>query len=60
MIDPVKDVWARMEFDATSNLARSRAWLFAGHADETVYPAVVYALREFYAAYQTQVALVAN
>ena len=46
--------------DATSNLARSRAWLFAGHADETVYPAVVYALREFYAAYQTQVALVAN
>jgi poly(3-hydroxybutyrate) depolymerase len=46
--------------DATSNLARSRAWLFTGRADETVYPAVVYALRDFYAAYQAQVALVAN
>jgi poly(3-hydroxybutyrate) depolymerase len=46
--------------DATSNLARSRAWLFTGRADETVYPAVVQALRDFYTSYQTQVALVAN
>jgi len=46
--------------DATSNLARSRAWLFTGRADETVYPAVVEALRDFYASYQAQVTLVAN
>jgi len=46
--------------DATSNLARSRAWLFTGRADDTVYPAVVHALHEFYAAYQAQVMLVSD
>lgn len=34
--------------DATGNLARSRAWLFAGTRDSTVLPAVVDRLRSFY------------
>ena len=51
---------AARAIDATDNLARSRAWLFSGSADHTVYPAVVQALRDFYAAYQAQVLLVAD
>ena len=51
---------AANRIDATSGLGRSRIWLFTGRADETVYPAVVQGLRDFYAAYQAQVALVAN
>jgi poly(3-hydroxybutyrate) depolymerase len=46
--------------DATSHLAKSRAWLFAGRNDRTVYPQVVEALREFYAGYQATVVLVAD
>lgn len=46
--------------DATGNLAGSRAWLFTGGADHTVYPAVVQALRDFYAGYKAQVVLVAD
>jgi poly(3-hydroxybutyrate) depolymerase len=51
---------AARAIDPTANLARSRAWLFSGTADHTVYPAVVQALREFYAGYQAQVTLVAD
>jgi poly(3-hydroxybutyrate) depolymerase len=46
--------------DPTANLAGSRAWLFTGTADHTVYPAVVQALRDFYGAYKAQVLLVAD
>jgi poly(3-hydroxybutyrate) depolymerase len=46
--------------DATTNLAHARAWLFAGTQDHTVYPAVVEAVRDFYAAYKARVALVAD
>jgi poly(3-hydroxybutyrate) depolymerase len=51
---------AARAIDATTNLAHARAWLFAGTADHTVYPAVVQALRDFYAAYRAQVVLVAD
>ena len=51
---------ATRAIDPTANLARSRVWLFTGSADHTVYPAVVRALRDFYAAYQAQVVLVAD
>ncbi|HET7364454.1 MAG TPA: depolymerase [Burkholderiales bacterium] len=51
---------AARAIDATANLARSRAWLFSGTADHTVYPAVVQALRDFYAAYKAPVVLVAD
>jgi poly(3-hydroxybutyrate) depolymerase len=34
--------------DPTSNLARSRVWLFSGTQDSTVSPAIVDALRRFY------------
>ena len=51
---------ASRAIDATSNLARSQAWLFTGGADHTVDPAVVHALRDFYAAYKAKVILVAN
>ena len=46
--------------DATANLARARAWLFTGTEDRTVYPAVVHALRDFYASYKASVELVAD
>ena len=46
--------------DATRNLARSRAWLFTGRADRTIYPAVVEALRDFYATYKAEVVLIAD
>jgi poly(3-hydroxybutyrate) depolymerase len=46
--------------DPTANLTRSRAWLLTGSADNTVYPAVVEALRDFYAAYKAHVVLVAD
>jgi poly(3-hydroxybutyrate) depolymerase len=46
--------------DSTTNLPRSRAWLFTGSADHTVYPAVVQALRDLYVAYKAQVVLVAD
>ena len=51
---------AARAIDSTANLARSRAWLFTGSADRTVYPAVVQALRDFYAGYEAQVVLVAD
>ena len=51
---------AARAIDSTANLARSRAWLFSGSADRTVYPAVVQALRDFYAGYKAQVVLVAD
>ncbi len=51
---------SRGAIDPTTNLARSRAWLFTGSADRTVYPAVVQALREFYAGYKAQVVLVGD
>jgi poly(3-hydroxybutyrate) depolymerase len=46
--------------DTTTHLSRSRAWLFSGLGDRTVYPQVVEALRGFYAAYKAQVVLVAD
>jgi len=46
--------------DATVNLARVRAWIFIGTQDRTVSPAVVEALRDFYASYKASVALVAD
>ena len=46
--------------DATSNLSRTRAWLFTGTEDRTVYQAVVEAVRDFYATYKASVALVAD
>jgi len=46
--------------DAVANLAHARAWLFAGSEDHTVYPAVVQALRDFYASYKASVTLVAD
>src|SRR2546422_6252352 len=46
--------------DATTHLSRSRAWVFSGRNDRTVYPQVVEALRDFYGAYKAQVLLVAD
>ncbi len=46
--------------DATSHLAKSRAWLFTGRNDRTVSPQVVEALRDFYAGYKASVLLVAD
>jgi poly(3-hydroxybutyrate) depolymerase len=46
--------------DATTHIAKSRAWLFSGRNDRTVYPQVVEALQSFYAGYKAQVALVAD
>ena len=46
--------------DATSHLAKSRAWLFIGRNDRIVDPRVVQALREFYASYRAAVVLVAD
>jgi poly(3-hydroxybutyrate) depolymerase len=46
--------------DATSHLAKSRAWLFTGRNDRTVYPQVVEALRDFYTGYNAGVVLVAD
>ncbi len=46
--------------DPTANLAAARAWLFTGTQDRTVYPAVVTALRAYYASYKTNVKLVAD
>jgi poly(3-hydroxybutyrate) depolymerase len=46
--------------DPTANLAAARAWLFTGTHDRTVYPAVVTALRAYYASYRTNVKLVAD
>ena len=46
--------------DPTANLAAARAWLFAGTHDRTVYPAVVIALKAYYASYGTNVKLVAD
>jgi len=46
--------------DPTANLAAARAWLFTGTQDRTVYPAVVIALKAYYASYGTSVKLVAD
>lgn len=51
---------SRGRIDDTHNLARSRVWLFSGSADRTVSPAVVQALRDFYAAYKAQTAYVGD
>jgi poly(3-hydroxybutyrate) depolymerase len=51
---------AARRIDAVRHLEKSRAWLFSGGNDRTVYPQVVEGLREFYAAYNVQVTLVAN
>ena len=48
------------QIDPTSHLSKSRAWLFSGRNDRTVYPQVVEALRDFYAGYKASVALVAD
>src|SRR5258708_24651623 len=44
--------------DATSHLASSRAWLFAGSQDRVVSRDVVEALNGFYAAYKVQTVIV--
>jgi len=46
--------------DPTANLAAARAWLFTGTQDRTFYPAVVIALKAYYASYGTNVKLVAD
>jgi poly(3-hydroxybutyrate) depolymerase len=46
--------------DPVRNLAGARAWLFTGRSDRTVYPEVVKALRDFYAAYKAQVLIVSD
>ena len=46
--------------DRVTHLEKSRAWLFSGGNDRTVYPQVVEGLRDFYAAYNAQATLVAN
>jgi poly(3-hydroxybutyrate) depolymerase len=46
--------------DPTTNLPRSRAWLFTGTRDRTVYSQVVSALHGFYTAYRARVAFVAD
>jgi poly(3-hydroxybutyrate) depolymerase len=47
------EVFARARsIDPTGNLAGARVWLFSGINDRTVYPAVVDALRRFYALFQ--------
>ena len=46
--------------DAPANLAGSRVWLFSGTHDRTVHPEVVSALRDFYASFKADTALVAN
>ncbi len=46
--------------DPTKHLAESRAWLFSGRSDHTVWPQVVEAVRDFYAAYTASVILVAD
>ncbi|MGQ0653139.1 MAG: extracellular catalytic domain type 2 short-chain-length polyhydroxyalkanoate depolymerase, partial [Betaproteobacteria bacterium] len=51
---------AKERIDPTAELARSRAWLFSGANDRTVYPDVVEGLRAFYAAYKANVVLVAG
>jgi len=48
------------QIDPTSHLSKSRAWLFSGSNDRTVYPTVVQALRDFYAGYKASVVLVAD
>ena len=49
---------AAKRIDPLSNLKGARVWLFSGSNDRTVYPAVVVALRGFYAGYAAQIALV--
>jgi poly(3-hydroxybutyrate) depolymerase len=44
--------------DPTSNIARSRVWLFAGMRDRTVTPEVVAVLERFYVSYGTKPAFV--
>jgi len=51
---------AAQRIDPVSHLEKSRAWLFSGGNDRTVYPQVVEGLRDFYTAYNAQVTLVAN
>jgi len=46
--------------DSVRHLAGSRAWLFSGGNDRTVYPQVVEGLRDFYVAYEARVELVTN
>ncbi len=48
------------KIDPTSNLAGSRAWLFSGARDETVYTEVVQALRRLYASFGAETLLVAD
>jgi poly(3-hydroxybutyrate) depolymerase len=46
--------------DAVRHLENARVWLFTGGNDHTVRREVVQGLRDFYAAYKTQVTLVAE
>lgn len=48
------------QIDSVRHLENSRAWLFAGGNDHTVHREVVEGLRDFYAAYNVQVTLVAD
>ena len=48
------------QIDATKHLAKARAWLFSGRSDHTVWPQVVEAVRDFYAAYKASVVLVSD
>jgi hypothetical protein len=51
---------AARRIDGVRHLESSRAWLFTGTNDQTVYREVVEALRDFYQAYKVQVTLVAD
>ena len=48
------------QIDSVRHLENSRAWLFTGSNDHTVYRPVVESLRDFYAGYKVQVTLVAD
>jgi hypothetical protein len=48
------------QIDAVRYLESSRAWLFTGSNDHTVYREVVEGLRDFYAGYKVHVTLVAD
>ncbi|HWI34917.1 MAG TPA: depolymerase [Burkholderiales bacterium] len=48
------------QIDSVRHLENSRAWLFSGSNDHTVYREVVEGLRDFYAGYKVQVTLVTD
>ena len=54
------DLAAARRIDPVRHLEGARAWLFTGGNDQTVRREVVEGLRDFYAAYKTQVTLVAS